>query len=209
MSAILWTRSSPHVDTSRVSACTISQLENVAFNRCSINRRELRNIFHASRNSLKSLYLEYPTSLLADDLLHLLVYIGQGLRSLSVLNFSDGMLSAEFRRKRYIVESILFNCPRLVALNFPEAMAGINLPDALVGSQLRLWAFTCSEDVRPEHWLEAFAKPGFPRNASCRVYVNGWTTPEVRHVRIQAHKIGLNWLASGATLTDMCDALIF
>lgn len=149
------------------------QLENVAFNHCSINHRELRNVFHASRTSLKSLYLEYPTALPEDDLLALLAYIGQGLRSLTVHNFADGLSSAEFKRRRYIVEDILHNCPKLEVLNFPEAMADSNLPNALVGTELKLWAFACTENVRPGHWLRAFQESAFPRNASCRVYVKG------------------------------------
>lgn len=152
------------------------RLTNVAFNHCSINHREIRNIFHASQKSLKSLSLEYPTALPEDDLLALLAYVGQGLRSLSVHDFAQGMSLADYERKSHIVEGILHNCPNLHVLNFPDAVAAKTLPNALIGSKLKLWAFTCGADVRPQDWLHAFQKPGFPTNASCRVYVKGKKT---------------------------------
>lgn len=133
----------------------------------------MRNILSASNTSLKSLYLEYPSSLPDDDLVQLIKYVGKGLKSLSVHDFAAGLSQSQTDERSHIVEEILEVCPVLEILNFPDAIGSPKLFDSLVKSKLRLWSFSCSKDVRPEHWLDAFAREGFPSPSSCRVYVKG------------------------------------
>lgn len=145
----------------------------VAFNHCSLNHQEIRNILEGSRTSLQTLYLEFPNYLFEDDLVSLIKYVGKNLKSLSVHDFASSLPEDQLELRRYIVEDILNNSPELTILNFPDAMAGIALFEMIIKSKLKLWSFSCSKEVRPSHWLEAFKKSGFPRNASCRVYVKG------------------------------------
>lgn len=133
----------------------------------------MRNILSASNTSLKSLYLEYPSSLPDDDLVQLLRYVGKGLKSFSVHDFAAGLSQSQIDERSHIVEEILEVCPVLEILNFPDAIGSPKLFDSLVESKLRLWSFSCSKDVRPEHWLDAFERKGFPSPSSCRVYVKG------------------------------------
>lgn len=218
--------------------------ERVAFNGCSIDHLELRNILHGSTKSLQSIYLEYPMSLPDRDLVKVLRFVGDGLRSLTVHYFAAGLSQEDLDLQGHLVEEILEACPHLEVLNFPDAVGSLKLFEKVVRSKLKLWAFSCGPEVKPQHWLDAFKTPGFPSPSSCRVYTTGrirrllracdmsggplrivpsvppllgWTVREIRHVRVEAHKIGLNWLASGGKCgitaissiiwTDMFDTL--
>lgn len=160
--------------TSATSPRPLDQaLERVAFNGCAIDHLELRNILHGSTKSLRSIYLEYPMSIPDKDLLDVLRFAGGNLKSITVHNLVAGLNQEELDTRGCIVEEILHACPQLEILNFPDAVAGLRLFDKLMGSKLKLWAFSCDPEVKPRHWLEAFTKPDFPSPASCRVYVKG------------------------------------
>lgn len=149
------------------------RLTQVAFNHCAINSIGLKNIFASSTHSLERLHIEYPMDLNDAELLLTLKHLGPGLRELTVQGFGAQMEDRDPPSVNSLVDQILEACPNLAILNFPEAIASVDVFETLIGSKLKLWSFSCGSDVRPEHWLKAFTNERFPRPANCRMYTTG------------------------------------
>lgn len=149
------------------------RLTQVAFNHCAINYEGLKSIFSSSTESLQRLHIEYPMDLSDEALLLTLGQVGAGLLELTVQGFRAQMERQDASSSCALVDQILQACPNLVTLNFPEATASPEIIDEIIGSKLTLWSFSCNADVRPEHWLQAFKDPRFPRPANCRMYTTG------------------------------------
>lgn len=154
------------------------ELTQVAFNHCAINSDGMRNIFASSATSLKRLHIEYPMDLDENDLVRTLQHVGAGLQELTIQGFTAQAQSHDPPAMTHLIDDILDSCPNLVILNFPEGIASTAIFEKLLGSKLKLWSFSCNADVRPEHWLEAFKQPGFPRPANCRMYCSGEASTE-------------------------------
>lgn len=119
----------------------------MALNHCSLNRHELERIFAGSRHTLQTLYMEYPMDLLDHDLLEILRLVDGGLRYLTIEGFTVDQENMG-QRPDYMVHEIIKACPSLETLDFKEAIGSPSLFDALLGSKLRIWTFTCTRQVR-------------------------------------------------------------
>lgn len=117
--------------------------------------------------------MEYPMDLDEDGLISTLEHIGAGLRELTVQGFLLQGEQSEPPNLDNLVDRILEVCPKLVILNFPEAIGSLKVFEKMIGSKLELWSFSCKSEVRPEHWIQAFKSPGFPHPGNCRMYCSG------------------------------------
>lgn len=169
--------------------------EDVSLSQCAIHSADLKAIFAGSTASAASLHLEYPQDLPEDDLLEVLGVIDGSLKYLSVEGYRMQDTSDNEDYPAYLVERILDRCPNLESLLFPEGLAGPDVLPRLIKSKLRIWSFSCTSDVKPQHWIQAFQerKAGI---AKCFVRTSDWSQSDLRKVRIAAWRSGVSWLES-------------
>lgn len=169
--------------------------EDVSLSQCAIHSADLKAIFAGSRASATTFHLEYPQDLPEDDLLEVLGVIDGSLKYLSVEGYRMQDTSDDGDYPGYLVDRILDRCPNLESLLFPEGLASPEVLPRLVKSKLRIWSFSCTPEVKPQYWLDAFRQRP-PRTSKCYVRTSDWSAADLRKVRIAAWRAGVSWLES-------------